>query len=121
MSKNLNRSIALAAAVGMFGAYAAADTADAGAGLTCEIRMVKSGDDIQVKGLIHAASAASGSYKFRLSQNGDGGSSRINQGGDFSLAAGESSVVGEATMNGGDGLVARLSVSSPAGSTSCTR
>lgn len=101
-----------------------APSMDAGAapgGLTCEIRMVKRGGDVALTGIVHAGKATHGTYRFKISQHGPGGDADINQGGDFSLAAGESEVVGEATLGSARGLKARLSVETPNGATSCTR
>lgn len=91
------------------------------AGVTCEIRMVKRGGDVELQGILHAAKATSGSYSLKISNAGDGGSSSINQGGDFDLAAGESEVVGAASFSDANGLRARLSVLTGNGSTSCSR
>jgi hypothetical protein len=122
MTTMLSKS-AFLAALGVMGAAFAADTtgAMAGDGLSCEIKVVKSGGDVELKGIVHASRAMSGTYKFKISQSGGGGSADINQGGDFDLAAGESQVVGEATLGDADGLRAKLSVSAGADTTYCTR
>lgn len=111
------------AALGLAALFAPSMDAGAApaAGVTCEIRMVKRGGDVELQGIVHAAKATSGSYSFKISNAGSGGSSSINQGGDFDLAAGQSEVVGEATLGNAGGLRARLSVSTASGSTSCSR
>lgn len=120
LATGLKASIAM---LGLAAVFAPAMDAGAapGGGVTCEIRMVKSGGGVELKGIVHAARAASGSYRFNISNDGSGGSSDVSQGGDFALAAGESTVVGEAAFGNADGLKARLSVSTSAGTTSCRR
>lgn len=111
------------AAVGAGLAAAAAsgtDSAEAGGGLTCEIRASKSGSGVELTGVVRASQATSGSYRFSVAQSGSGGSSDIDQGGDFSLKAGEQQVVGEISLGKGS-FDARLKVSSSAGGTSCAR
>lgn len=116
-------NIASLAAVGLLALLAPEMDAGAApaAGVTCEIRMVESGGGVTIKGIVHAAKATSGSYSLKIANAGGGGSSSINQGGDFSLDAGESTVVGETTLGNADGLRARLAVTTAAGTTSCSR
>jgi len=111
------------AALGLIALLAPAVDAGAApaAGVTCEIRVVKRGRNMELKGIVHAAKATTGTYSFKIGNAGDGGSSVISQGGDFALAAGESEVVGEATLSDADGLRARLSVSTGEGTTGCSR
>lgn len=122
MTTMLTKS-AILAALGVMGVAFAAETtgAMAGDGLSCEIRVVKSGGDVALKGIVHANRATSGTFNFKISQNGNGGSAQINQGGDFKLGAGESQVLGEATLGDADGLRAKLSVTAGGGTTYCTR
>ena len=110
------------AALAVLGLALPAERADAASGgVTCEIKVVKRNGDVEYKGIVHASRATSGTYAFRISQNGSAGSALINQGGDFKLAAGESTVIGEATLGNGRGIAARLAVMSDDGSTLCTR
>ncbi len=122
MTTMLTKS-AFLAALGAMGVTFAADTSGAMAGdsLSCEIRVSKRNGDVELKGIVHAAKAASGTFRFKISQNGDAGSAQINQGGDFKLGAGESQVLGEATLGDAEGLRAKLSVTAGGATTYCTR
>ncbi len=112
-----------AAAIALLGLMAPAH--DAGAapnGVSCEIRMVKRASGVELTALVHAAKATNGTYSFRVSQNGSSGSSLIDQGGAFVLGAGQSDIVGEATLGNAKGVQARLSVTTADGTTTfCKR
>ena len=122
MNTMLSKS-AFLAALGAIGVYAVADSASAttGGALTCEIQIAKHNGDVELTGIVHAARATSGTYRFKVLNDGDGGSSTINQGGDFSLAAGESTVVGNTTLGNADDMRVKLSVTSDHGSATCSR
>jgi hypothetical protein len=66
-------------------------------------------------------SAVMGSYQLRVSKTGDGGSSDINQSGEFSAGPGGPSTLSTVTL-GGDGgsYVARLTVTWDGGTIECT-
>ncbi|MCV0397520.1 MAG: hypothetical protein K5872_20105 [Rhizobiaceae bacterium] len=66
----------------------------------CEIVATKSGGMTRLEGVIHADRAAAGTSDFRVSGGGSGGSTNIRQGGDFDLAAGESTTLGSVSLGG---------------------
>lgn len=115
MTKMKTAAAALAG-LGLLSAFSSADIAKAGSGVSCEIRVIRHGGDVELKGLVHAGKATEGTYRFKIKSAG----ADINQGGDFTLAAGETAVVGEATVTAAS-LDARLSVASGDGNTTCSR
>ncbi len=114
---------AVVAALGALGVYATAGSASAAPSglIKCEIQVTKSKGEVELTGIVHALMATSGSYRFKVTNDGDGGSANINQGGDFQLAAGESTVVGSTTLGNADALNVKLSVTSDHGSATCSR
>ncbi len=114
---------AVVAALGALGVYATAGSASATPSglIKCEIQVTKSKGEVELTGIVHALMATSGSYRFKVTNDGDGGSANINQGGDFQLAAGESTVVGSTTLGNADALNVKLSVTSDHGSATCSR
>ena len=89
--------------------------------LRCEIQVQERGNSVALQGLVFAKTAIEGSYQLRVSKSGGGGSSDINQSGDFSAGPGEPSTLGTVSL-GGDGgsYVARLTVTWDGGSIECT-
>ena len=77
----------------------------------CEISVSQGQYGTTYEGIVHADHAAHGTYAMKISKRGSGGSSMINQSGDFSLRAGDSETVGRATFGGSPSRVnAELSV-----------
>ena len=68
--------------------------------VTCEISVSKGRYGHTYEGIVHAETAAKGTYKLSLSKRGSGGSAMINQSGDFNVAAGGSESLGQATFGG---------------------
>ncbi|GGK25910.1 curli-like amyloid fiber formation chaperone CsgH [Salinarimonas ramus] len=102
--------IAAAAAVAMsaLGPLAASLGASAAGGggaterLACEIRAIERGGLVMLEPIVRASRAASGSYTLSVESRGSGGSrSDVEQGGGFSLAAGEETRLGSVGLAAG--------------------
>jgi len=107
------------AAVAAAGAVFMMDGAEAGGGVSCELRGKRSPAGVEISAVVTSAKATSGTYKLVVSHSGTGGSADIQQGGDFTLKAGETAVVGEASIGGASVVSATLSVTTPYGTASC--
>lgn len=68
--------------------------------LNCEIAVSKGRYGNTYEAIVHANMAVRGTYALNISKRGGGGSSTISQSGDFTLAAGKSETVGQATFGG---------------------
>jgi hypothetical protein len=88
--------------------------------IRCEIQVNERGPSVTLEGVVFAKTAIEGTYQLRVSKSGGGGSSDINQSGDFSAGPGEPSTVGT-VMLGGDGgsFIAKLTVTWNGGSIEC--
>jgi hypothetical protein len=90
--------------------------------LRCEVRVAKAGGVTKLEGVVHAASAVSGTYHLVIAASGGGGSSDIEQSGSFSAKAGSSEGLGTVMLGGSSAnYTAKLSVQWNGGSTSCTQ
>jgi hypothetical protein len=67
--------------------------------LQCEIRKTDAGDSVELIGTITSSVAVSGNFRFLVTKFGPSGSSNINQGNKFDLAAGSQTHVGRVTIN----------------------
>jgi hypothetical protein len=86
----------------------------------CEIRAEPTGRGVVLEGLVFADVPLSGRYRFRVSQNGAGGSSQINQGGEFDAAPGAPESLGTVSLASGPGsFTATLTVSWAGGTVDC--
>jgi hypothetical protein len=86
----------------------------------CELRAERTGRTVELEGLVHAGRAVSGSYRLRVVQNGGGGSSQINQGGEFDARAGSASSLGIVSLLAAPGsYTATLTVQWDDGSLDC--
>jgi hypothetical protein len=65
---------------------------------------------VTLQPIVSTSSAISGSYRLRVTKRGRGGSSHIDQSGDFSASPRESKVLGLVTLAGGGAYDARLTV-----------
>ena len=84
----------------------------------CEIRAERNGRGVLLEGLVFADVPLTGSYRLRISQRGPGGSSQINQGGEFEATPGEPQSLGTVSVGSGpNSFTARLSVSFDDGGT----
>lgn len=119
-----SKPLALLASSGILGlgfVMAAPDNASAGGagGLRCEIYQSHRGGGVVLEGVVFANGAADGSYQFNITKSGGGGSSNINQGGDFSLGSGGKTTVGSVSLGGEGSYTASLRVSAGGQSVSC--
>ncbi|SHG30993.1 hypothetical protein SAMN02745157_3980 [Kaistia soli DSM 19436] len=122
-------TIAIAAAMTLSAMAAGAAVAAAGRGgggaaagpLACSIGQSRSGGQILLEPSVRAARATDGSYSLRVSGGGGGNASAIRQGGDFSLAAGETVRLGSLSLSGDAATYAvTLDITAGAASTRCT-
>lgn len=67
--------------------------------LQCEIRKNEIGNSVELTGIIASTQAIAGNFRFTVTKSGASGSSNINQGKKFNLAAGKESHVGQVTIN----------------------
>ncbi len=87
-----------AAAMGLGAASLASAPNTSTEGFSCEIRTIASGGMITIDGVLQASRAVGGTYGFRVAGGGSGGSSTIQQGGEFSARAGEEVVLGNVML-----------------------
>jgi hypothetical protein len=122
MSK-YSKPLALLASSGVMGLgfiMAAPDHASAGGGgLRCEIYQSHGGGGVTLQGVVFANGAVDGSYQFNITKSGGGGSSNINQGGEFSVGAGGKATLGQVSLGGDGGYTASLRVTADGHSVSC--
>ncbi len=76
-----------------------AHTSDPDAPMTCRIAVSKDRFGQTYEGEIHARTTVQGEYELTLVGRG-GGSTRISQSGEFLVRAGETEVIGQATLGG---------------------
>ena len=87
---------------------------------TCEIKAASNDGMLALQGVVHAGMALSGSYQMRVSGQGPGGSSNLNQGGQFNAAAGEAVTLGQVIVdNSGGTYDVMLSIDSAVGKVDC--
>ncbi|MFB2566535.1 curli-like amyloid fiber formation chaperone CsgH [Rhizobium sp. IMFF44] len=81
------------------GAVAAMTTANQSddAGL-CEIKATPGAGMVRLDALVHADKHVGGAYTFRVEKSGDGGSSTINQSGDFDAIAGHAAILSSVSL-----------------------
>lgn len=101
-------------------ALGSASNAEAGP-LRCDIQISEHGNAISLEAIVASSASAEGTYRLQVSGTGGGGSTDVSQGGEFALTPGSRSAVGNVTVAGSSRYVARLTVSSNAGSTQCTK
>lgn len=70
--------------------------------LRCEIEVEELGSGVQLQGVVFAEQGGHGSYQLRVSKSSGGGSSNINQSGEFSARANAPTRLGVIQL-GGDG------------------
>lgn len=67
--------------------------------LECEIHRADTGNSVELTGTIASSAAVSGTVRLLVTKSGPSGSSNINQGNKFDLAAGAQTHVGRVTIN----------------------
>lgn len=68
--------------------------------LSCEIAVSKGRYGHTYEGVVHANSTVNGSYELMITRRGATGSAMISQSGEFSIRAGRSETLGQATFGG---------------------
>lgn len=102
-----------ALAVGALALAGAAAQANGNASdLDCGIHTQTERGMLTVEGVVTSPVAMEGEYRFSLKSSGGGGSSNINQGGQFSIAAGTSASLGQVMVNAGSAVDVEFTVSS---------
>ncbi|QQA43298.1 curli-like amyloid fiber formation chaperone CsgH [Pelagovum pacificum] len=92
-------SAAVVAAACAVPAATGTETATA-APLRCGLQVTEAGGMVTVEGVVQSDTAVSGSYALNLTRSAGGGTAQVQQGGAFTLAAGESGRIGRAEFNG---------------------
>lgn len=69
-------------------------------GLRCAIVTHDLGDAVEISGIVSADRPVSGAYALTIRHQGAGGQAMIDQSGDFSVAPGRSTTLGEAMLGG---------------------
>ncbi|HWU64777.1 MAG TPA: curli-like amyloid fiber formation chaperone CsgH [Ensifer sp.] len=89
----------------------------------CDIGATSAGGGmVKLDALVHADRAVSGSYTFRVEKTGGGGSSTINQGGDFDAKAGQTATLSSVSLGSkGAQYRATLDVTFGGKTVSCTK
>jgi hypothetical protein len=67
--------------------------------LQCEIRKNESSGAVELSGVIISSRAISGHFRFTVTKSGPSGSSNVNQGNNFDLAADQERQIGQVTIN----------------------
>ncbi|HSH63740.1 curli-like amyloid fiber formation chaperone CsgH [Methyloceanibacter sp.] len=124
-------TVILASLLPLIGAWSASALANGGAPAPlpdefagdlprCEIRAETYGRGVVLEGLVFADVPITGTYQFRISQRGAGGSSQINQGGEFEAAPDEPASLGTVLIGSGpNGFRATLTVRWRGGTVDC--
>jgi hypothetical protein len=87
--------------------------------LRCEIEVSEQGGMISLRGLVEADEATSGTYRFAVESAGGSGSSKINQGGGFSAAPGETVTLGRVMLGANGVYEVSLELDTESGSVEC--
>jgi len=92
--------LSLAAMAACSAAFATSPRPAAGP-VTCEIALEPAGHATRIIGRVHASQPATGTYEMAITSGRSGSSTTIRQSGDFTLAAGQSEILGESQLPGG--------------------
>ena len=74
------------------------------AGLACGVSKQTSGGMLAMEGVLQSPEALHGEYRFAVKSSGGGGSSTINQGGQFAASPGMPVSLGKVTINAGSAV-----------------
>lgn len=126
MSRNVMFSRHLMATLALVvlpvGAIAAVtSTRQAGGTQLCEISTTPQAGLVKLDALVHADKSLNGTYTFRVRKTGGGGSSTINQSGDFDARAGQTATLSSVSLGTGGAYTATLNVQTGADSVTCTK
>ncbi|WP_210191736.1 curli-like amyloid fiber formation chaperone CsgH [Rhodomicrobium vannielii] len=99
--------------------HGAAASAESGP-IRCEIKVLRDGGGVQLEGMVFASDKVAGSYRLQVRKTSGGGSSNVNQGGNFSAAPDAPAKVGMVTLGGDDAAYsAKLQVTWSGGTVEC--
>ena len=87
--------------------------------ISCDIRVSHAGGLVDLKAVVSAVAATSGSYRLRVVSSGSN-SSNIDQSGEFSVGNG-STVVSSVSLGGSGNYTARLTVTADGRTTECSQ
>lgn len=79
--------------------------------IQCRIEAKTEGGMIAFRGTVQTDTDINGSYTFRIGSSGNGGSTNIRQGGDFSAKAGEEIHLGQAALSAGGQYEVKFEIS----------
>ena len=108
--------IGLGAAGFAMGAGSASSTPEP---LRCEIQVNSANGMVTLQGVVHADTAVSGQYQFKVVKAGGGGSSNIEQGGGFMAGPGNDARLGQVMLGGGGVYDANLIVTANGVTVTC--
>lgn len=91
-------AVATAACVAPSGAHEWATSP--GTGLRCAVVTRTLGGSVEISGRVSAKHGVQGTYKMSIRQSGRAGQAMIDQAGDFSVAAGRTTTLGQAVLGG---------------------
>lgn len=114
--------LALAVGLGIIGsAIAAAGSTEADQdAVRCAIEIKQRAGDVSLEGVVFSKTAIDGSYQLVVTKSGGGGSSNINQGGEFRTQPGRNTSLGIVMLSGDSGsYTAKLKVDWKGNSTEC--
>lgn len=69
----------------------------------CEVAVANVGRSVNLQARVNADTDLTGTYRFSIAKTGAGNRTMINQGGRFSVAAGETRTLGQTTLGGNAG------------------
>ena len=85
----------------------------------CEIAASASGNMIEIEAMLHSAVALEGTYKIAIESASAGGNAHINQGGAFSIKAGQSIALSKATLGANSAYDVKLEINAPGANLDC--
>lgn len=105
----MQRAAAIIAGLGLLSAFQSSSFAEdqdmsviargSSGPLACEIRKAGTGESVELTGVVSSSAALTGNARFVLTKSGPSGTSNINQGNAFDLAAGAEVHVSHVTIN----------------------
>ncbi len=106
--------LGLAACLALGGVAVAANASgdSANAGIACGVSTLTEGRMMTVEGVVQSPLALIGDYSFTLKSSGNGGSTNISQGGQFSAGADRPVSLGKAMINAGSTIHVDFTITS---------
>lgn len=99
-------------ALGGAAVTANANSSSTSNGIACGVSTATEGRMMVVEGVVQSPEAISGDYRFTLKSSGNGGSTNISQGGQFSTTANMPASLGKAMINAGSRIDVDFSITS---------